>query len=432
MRSFPRIGLSAALVVFAGMLGACSSSSNNVAPTSVRLVNATTAAATSPVLDLSLSGTPAVTGITVGSASGYTSQNPSTYAASVTDETGTLSSGTPLTVNLGTGESYTIVAYTLGTTVAMGYLTDNLGIPSSGQSTVGFANFSTDAGPLDIYVLAQNTASVPAGVQPVFGGVTGQSLPVTEPAGNYTIIATKPNSPTDIRFINESVSLAGGQAEVMAFTPTSGGGLVNGMLIVQGGGATTMAMNYARVRIAAELPTVGTQVAATVGTTAVATSNAPYVGPYTLVPAGVAVGNVTSGGAQVTSPSTTPLTAGDDYTLVVYGSTPTASLLQDDNQYPGNGAASIRLVNVAAGSGTVSLYVNSAVVSLATYSATAAAASAYAGITPSSSVPISLGGGSGTISFLSGATTATFVSGSVYSVFVYNATGTGAILTGDR
>lgn len=428
MRSFPRIGLSAALVVFAGMLGACSSSSNNVAPTSVRLVNATTAGATSPVLDLSLSGAPAVTAVAVGSASGYVSQNPSTYAASVTDETGTLSSGTPLTVNLGTGESYTIVAYTLGTTVAMGYLTDNLGIPSSGQSTVAFANFSTDAGPLDVYVLPQNTASVPAGVNPVFGSVTGQSLPVTEPAGVYTIIATKPNSPTDVRFINESVSLTGGQAEVMAFTPTSGGGLVNGMLIVQGGNPTTMAMAYARVRIAAEMPTASTQVTAAVGTTSVTASNAPYVGPYTLVPAGGPLTSVAAGGTAVTPPTTT-LIAGNDYTLVVYGSTPTAALFADDNQYPGNGVATIRVVNAAPTSGQVNLYLNSAFTVSATY-ATAAAASAYVGIAPSTSEPISLVG-STAISLPS--STANFVAGSVYSVFVYETgSGTAGFLVEDR
>ncbi len=429
MRSFSQIGLSAALVVFAGMLGACSSSGSSVAPTSVRLVNATTAAATSPVLDLSLSGTPAVTGITVGSASAYVSQNPSTYAASVTDETNTLSSGTPLTVNLGTGESYTIVAYTLGTTVAMGYLTDNLGIPSAGQSTVGFANFSVDAGPLDVYVLPQNTASVPAGVQPVFGGVTGQSLPVTEPAGNYTIIATKPNNPADIRFINESVNLAGGQAEVVAFTPTSGGGLVNGMLIVQGGTATSMAMNYARVRIAAELPTANTPVAATVGTTAVVASNAPYVGPYSLVPAGGPLTSITVATNTTVTPPTTTLTAGSDYTLVVYGSTPTAALFADDNGYPGNSVANIRVVNAAPSSGTVNLYLNATFTTSATY-ATTAAASSYVGITPSTSESISLVGS--TVISLPSSTT-NFVAGSVYSVFVYETgSGTAGFLVEDR
>ena len=427
MRSYSRIGLSAALVVFAGVLGACSSSNNSVAPTSVRLVNATTAGTTSPVLDLSLSGAPAVTGIAVGSASGYVSQNPSTYAASVTDETGTLSSGTPLTVNLGTGESYTIVAYTLGTTAAMGYLTDSLGIPSSGQSAVAFANFSTDAGPLDVYVLPQNTASVPVGVPPVFGDVTGQSLPVTEPAGTYTIIATKPNTPSDVRFINPSVNLAGGQAEVVAFTPTSGGGLVNGMLIVQGGTATTMAMNYARVRIAAELPTANTLVAATVGTTPV-TANAPFVGPYTLVPAGGAVTGITAAGASVTAPTTT-LAAGSDYTLVVYGSTPTATLFADDNQYPGNGGATIRVVNAAPTSGQVNLYLNSAFTASATY-ATTAAASAYVGIAPAMSEAISLVGAT-PISLPS--STANFAAGSVYSIFVYPAaTGTAGFLIEDR
>ena len=429
MRSFPRIGLSAALVVFAGMLGACSSSSNNVAPTSVRLVNATTTAgATTPVLDLSLSGTPAVTGVAVGTASAYSSQNPSTYAASVTDETGTLSSGTPLTVNLGTGENYTIVAYTLGTTVAMGYLTDNLGIPSSGQSTLAFANFSTDAGPLDVYVLPQNTASVPSGVNPVFGSVTGQSLPVTEPAGIYTIIATKPNSPTDVRFINESVNLVGGQAEVMAFTPTSGGGLVNGMLIVQGGNPMTMAMAYARVRIAAEVPTSGTQVSAMVGTTPVTASNSPYIGPYTLVPSGGAVTSVTSGTTSVTPPTTT-LAEGGDYTLVVYGSTLTASLFADDNQYPGNGVATIRVVNAAPTSGQVNLYLNSAFTASATYT-TAAAASAYVGIAPSTSEPILLVGAT---AVTLPSTTANFVAGSVYSVFVYETgSGTAGFLVEDR
>ena len=430
MRSFPRIGLSAALVVFAGMLGACSSSSNNVAPTSVRLVNATTAGATSPVLDLSLSGAPAVTAVAVGSASGYVSQNPSTYAESVTDETGTLSSGTPLTVNLGTGESYTIVAYTLGTTVAMGYLTDNLGIPSSGQSTVAFANFSTDAGPLDVYVLPQNTASVPAGAQPVYGSVTGQSLPVTEAAGNYTIIATKPNTPGDIRFINQSVNLTGGQAEVMAFTPTSGGGLVNGMLIVQGGNPTTMAMAYARVRIAAELPSGTSLVTASVvsgaTTTPVASVNAPFVGTYTLVPAGsVTWSNVTSAaGTVVTTGLPSSLTAGGDYSLVVYGTTPTAELLADDNQYPGNGSGSLRLVNVSGTS--VSMLVDYAPFPSA---ASPTTTSSYYGVTPSSNAPtITLNGGA--ISLLDPPNS--LVAGSVYTVFVYASSGTGAFLSKDR
>lgn len=433
MRSFSRIGFSGALVLIAGLLGACSNSNNNVAPTSVRLVNAvsTSTGTTSPILDLSLSGTPAVAGVTVGTASGYASENPSTYAASVTDETSTLSAGTPLTVNLGTAESYSIVAYTLGTTVAMGYLTDNLGIPSAGQSTVAFANFSTDAGPLDVYVLPAGTTAVPNGSLAVFPGVTGQSLPVIETAGTYTIIATAPNNPSDIRFVNGAVNLAGGQAEVVAFTPTTGGGLVNGMLIVQGGNAATMAMNYARVRIAAELPTANTQVGAVVGTTPVTASNAPYVGPYTLVPAGGAVTGVTAGTTAVAPPPTT-LAAGGDYSLVVYGSTPVAALFPDDNHYPGNGSASIRIVNAAPGSGAVNLYLSSAFTAAATY-ATIPVASPYTGITPATAEPIALYGASGSSIPLPG-TSATFVAGSVYTAFVYTASNNSpaAFLVKDR
>jgi hypothetical protein len=89
-------------------------------------------------------------------------------------------------------------------------------------------------------------------------------------------------------------------------------------------------------------------VTASVGGTTVGNAlAAPVVSTYTLVPAGGQSVSVSVNGTDLTAPGNA-LTAGADYTLLVYGppGSPIASWLQDDNHLPSDATqARLRLVN---------------------------------------------------------------------------------------
>jgi hypothetical protein len=155
----------------------------------------------------------------------------------------------------------------------------------------------------------------------------------------------------DVRLDIPSITLASQQNADILLTPTSGGVLVDGGFLVEPGTYSALRNANARVRVASGVP--GGQVASSVGATPVqAAALSPFIAGYTTLPSGSATWSVTVNGNAAAVPPIT-LAAGNDYTLLVSGTTgaATVSLLADDNHGPVLATnAKLRLINGTSGS----------------------------------------------------------------------------------
>lgn len=418
------------------VLTACGSGSTTT-PALIRLVNASTVNST---LELSLNETynTAATPATPNSAiaSAYVSVPPGTYTESVFATSGVgLSSGTQ-NVGLGTGQSYTTIAYNRGSGVYFATITDDLSTPPTGEATVDFANISPDIGQVDIYVL-QTTAANPitslTGLTATISSLSQVSQAIVLNAGTYDVFVTPAGSPSDIRLHLTSLPFVSGQIATIALTSTQGGALVNGVLINQGGSGQNVPNTQARVRVFSALPVsadAGVEVsipgATAVGSTAPASGgNLPlvYAPTHTVyVPVDLASGastqisSVTVNGVAVSGLPTTALTSGGDYTVLVYGTvaSPLVAVFSDDNQLISN-QPSVRVINAAVTApGGINMIVNTI---------EDAETVAYGAASPYSGVPNAGGSTDSVLVIGSGynqSTTTSLVSGSVYTVFVYD------------
>jgi hypothetical protein len=289
------------------------------------------------------------------------------------------------------------------------------------------ADFSLDAGNLTVYVLAPGNTPTSGNETFAIVNYGSSTTPQLFNSGLYTVTVTANGNVADVR-LTSAVTLSCQEILTFALTGTPGGGLVNGVLSQQGGAVSVLPATNARVRVVSAFPP-GSSVTATVGGTALSSVPSPSVGSYTLVPApstGFAIS--VSGGGSATDTVTT-LTAGRDYTILVYGSAgaPTATVLTDINQTLGSDAV-LRVVNGSVSSGNVSLSDNAVTkftnLPLGTISAN------Y-GVLPSnvSSVEVTSAGVPISCSNCSGVT---LDSGGVYTYFVLNPSGPEVILSRDR
>ncbi len=432
MQSVMRTLLCAAAAITVSLLTACGSGSGTTTPATIRVVNDTTA----PNVTLSLNGLATVSAATQVT-SGYASVTPSTYTLSVATPTGL--TGAASSVGLGTAQNYTALAYERGNNIYSAVYSDNQATPSTGFSSLDVANVSSDAGPLDIY-LVPHSAGTPSltGYQPTFSSVQGLStattLASTAPASGSTaaiawdIVVTKAAAPNDVRLTLSNPNFVSAQPYTLVLTATAGGGLVNSVLIPQG--LTTAVFtpsSQARVRVWSALPIASAiPVTVQVGTTTLSVANAPSPTPYQLVPALSTVTAISLNGSPIATLPTGSFAAGGDYTILIYGAgTPSsgvaaALILTDNNQVVAN-YASVRLINAAVpGSGGLTMYVaNAEGASSVTYptASTGTAAYVYTGVKPASAAPINLIGSGYTGAQSNGQ----FTSGSVYTAMVYDA-----------
>jgi len=424
MPSVTRSLLCALGAILASVLTACGSGSGSVGPANVRLVNTTGAAVT---LTLNGGGSLSVNP-SANPVSAYESVTPGTYTTSVTGASSALTAGPSQIVGLGTGQNYTVIAYQRDGVVSSATITDNLAAPTTGYATFNVANVSPDAGALDVYLLAHGTLPTSIG-QANFTSVQGLSIAASFPAGTYDVVVTGAGNINDLRLIMPSVAFSSAQVGTLAFTGTTGGALVNGAVINQGGSATLVANTQARVRIWSAVANA-TVTATTAAAQALSTSTSPIPGNYTLVAAGDSIASISvtpSGGSAtaVTTPysyqaggaavASGPFAAGGDYTVVVFAASPySAAVLTDSNQTVPN-YASVRFINTVI-AGNASLVVDSKSVQ---NSVALGTASAYSGVAPDSAAQFQVyGTGYATTGT---AWTKPLVTGSVYSVLVYNA-----------
>ncbi len=443
MQSVTRNLLFAAAAVGLSLLTACGSGNTNAIPANLRVVNDTTSD-----LTVSLNGLATLTAASQVT-SGYAAVLPSTYTLSVATPTGL--TGASSTVGLGTAQNYTALAYERGNNIYSAVYPDAQAVPTLGFSSLSVANVSNDAGPLDVYLVPHAASGSPSltGFQPAFSSVQGLSTATTlastapasggTPAIAWDIVVTKAATPNDVRLTLSNPNFATAQAYTLALTATTGGGLVNAVMIPQGLTTTVFTpANQARVRVwsvlpVPALPATTPSVTVTAGSTVLSVANAPSPTQYQLVPANAAVSAISlstfNGSSTTTSTiSTLPagtFAAGGDYTILIYGTgtpsgAPAALILADTNQVVAN-YASVRLINAAVPGTGLTMYVaNAQGASSVTYptATTSASAYVYTGIQPASGATLSLIGAG-----YSGAQSiGQFFSGSVYTVMVYDPT----------
>lgn len=312
---------------------------------------------------------------------------------------------------------YTLLAYGAQGGLKQLLLDDNAGAPADNRSQLRVVNAAPDAGALDIY-LTGATDTLAESV-PVQSGAAVDAVGdwFTVNSGSYRLRVTATGSKTDLRLDVPALALASRQVLTLVLSPASGGVLVQGLVLTQQGAIAALAPTQARVRVVAGLADAGSVNLRVGGAPVLSNVNAPAVTPYTLVPAGEQAVGVTVNGAAQPGSSVT-LTAGADYTLLVYGPSAAAQLrwVVDDNNLPSDRSrARLRLVNAVEGlSGPLSLSADFAPVADGVAAGTA---SAYGGVDATTTAQLSVSA-AGTAAPLFSAVEQTFVAAANYSVFL--------------
>ena len=407
------------LGAFALLLVACGSHNNGAAtalPANIRFVNA----AQDRSLTVSLNGTAQISNVQAASASGYVTVTSGTYAIAVTDTTGSLPS-TAFSASLSAAQNYSLVAYVRDGAVVTSLIAENQPVPASGDGTLGVANLSPDSGALDLYLVAPGTTSL-SGLVPTFQSATYRAVPTWSifVAGTFDIVGTAAGNPNDVRLRMSSVPVSSEQILLLALTSTSGGALVNTVLVNQGGTVQIVPATNARVRVVSALSVSGaTPVTATVGPTSLAPVFAPNPGTYTLVAGNSSSYTITAAGTPVATLPAATFATGGDFTILVYGAvaSPSVAIFTDTNQLPiVGGDVNLRLVNGGVNvAGGLTLYDNN--VQVASEVAYGAASSYFS--VPSANSVLEL------VQPSAAPTSTTLLlgpTGSVYSVFVIDST----------
>jgi hypothetical protein len=422
MSNLMRFVKSVAAVLFAVLIAACGSSNNSAAPVHLRFVNATPAS----TLSVTLNGTGQFSGVTAATATGYAQLTPANYTIQVASSTGALATSTQL-VGLASGQTYTLLAYQREGAIVAELVVEDQTLPASGYASIAVSNSSPDPGTLDVYIVPPGTTSL-TGLSPTFQQVVFGATPsaTTMVVGTYDIVATATGNPSDVRSRLSSVAIGSTQILLAAFTSTSGGALVDAVLLTQGGSVQFAPTTQARVRVVSALPSSPpTPVTATVGSTTLASVYSPIAGAYTLVPGGTSSTSysIAAGGAAPLTGSAT-FAAGGDFTILVYNAaSPTVSILTDNNQSPIGSNTNLRLVNAGVSNGAPGMTLQDNGVQVAT-GVQYGQASGYFGVTAAatSSLTVIAPGNSPGPTSLTTSTVSLNVAGGVYTIFVVDGT----------
>ncbi|HEY2976884.1 MAG TPA: DUF4397 domain-containing protein [Burkholderiaceae bacterium] len=312
---------------------------------------------------------------------------------------------------------YTLLAYERYGAIKAVQITENQSAPSSGAASVNFYNLATDAGALDVYV-TDPSASLTGATATKSGITAGNGSGYVEiGAGTYRIRVTAAGDKTDVRLDIPSVTLADQQIATLGLTGTTGGVLVDGVLSTQAGSVSFYRNTNARVRVVAALTNNAIVTASADSTSLASALQSTTIGAYVQVAAGTPTVTVTSNGTTISSAAQT-LSAGYDYTLLVYGDstgTPQSTLLVDDNRISDTSTsyAKVRLVHAVVGlDSALTMLVNS---SAKASSVAYGTGSDYASLASTSSATLTVLSPSDSVY---SATDVTFASGATYTLFM--------------
>ena len=133
----------------AAVLSACGGSSDD-GSASLRVLNATHDYG---ALDFYSSDTLSLSGIAEGTASSYLGYTEGSYSFKL-KPAGTSTTALSNSLSLSQDTSYTLVAYSNGTSLATTYFTDSQGAPTSGTAAMRIFNGATSSGYVDVYFTA--------------------------------------------------------------------------------------------------------------------------------------------------------------------------------------------------------------------------------------------------------------------------------------
>lgn len=328
MKKRTLLGLLAVLPL--SLLSACGGSDSNDA--SVRLVNASSGYAS---LDLYVEDEKAVSAVAYGTGSEFAKVS----SGDVTTELAVAGSTTKLVAadrTMKADKKYTVLAYGWQSALKSVLLSEDEDAADADETSVRVVNTATDAGALDVYLTAEEDA-LDSATPVVQSLATGASSTLnTVESGTYRLRVTAAEDSSDVRLDVSGVVLTSKAVVSLVMTPTTGGVLVNGIKVVQGGDVTAMTNTKARARVIGAM-SAGQLVSVAAGNTALATSaKSPAIKSYVLIDAGSTTFNTSVGGSSVASTTATVL-GGQDLTVLVTGTSgadAVVRLIEDDNRLP--------------------------------------------------------------------------------------------------
>ncbi|WP_431264476.1 DUF4397 domain-containing protein [Roseateles chitinivorans] len=342
-------------VATAALLAACGGGGDS-SSAQMRLLNASIGYA---ALDMAVDSTTVNTGVAYAGVGSYADVKTDATGTEVQSNNvgSTLASSTP---TLASGSHYTMIAYGSAGSVRTTLLQEDQEVPATGKSKLLVLNLASDAGAMDVYVTgADESLDTASTVASSIATGSGSGY-ITLNSGTFRVRLTAAGAKTDLRLDIPSLSLPSAGVSTLILTGSTGGVLVNGIQLLQQGATSNFPNATARARLVAAVGG-SALVSGSIGQTPLMpTSVAPTIGDYTTVTAGTADLSVYVNGALM-SFTKPPLTAGSDYTLMVWGTAadPKLAVLTDDNRLPTSPTttAKIRLVNGVA-SATTGLTLN--------------------------------------------------------------------------
>jgi hypothetical protein len=376
----------ALLATIASSLGlaSCGSGGGGAGTSNIRTLNLSTDVAS---IDLYIGGTKQFSSQATGVLSSFLNVGAASYSINV-NSAGNATSLFTGTYTLAKDAHYTAIVWGPQASLRVSTLPedDDTTLITAGNTKLRVFNATTETGTVDIYLTTPG-ADLTA-VTPIQAALTSGSLAGFRDiaAGTYELRVTSVNNPTDVRLDIKSLTLGAGIYQTLVLTAGPGGTLVNGQIVIEQSTTTPLTNPQARVRLVAGVDNAGV-VSANVAGTALSPGSliSPTVqGFYTSVSAGnVPLSVLVNGTPLLTAPGALTLTAGADYTLLVYGppGNPQLVTITDDNRLPLSTARTkIRVVNGAASLDALSLSVDN-VGPLETSYVVPGTASAYAQVT---------------------------------------------------
>jgi hypothetical protein len=356
-----------------------------------------------------------------GAVGEYVSVSDSGVATAITSSSNIYYNGTP---SFSKDVKYTLVAFGSPGALKAAILAEDVDSPASNLSTLVVRHFAPDAEKVDLYLTSATTtdlSTASAIAKSVAGG--GSTTLTSIKSGTYRLWVTGAGDLADVRLMADGLVLGSAQVSSLILTESTGGVLVNALQLVQGGAAVTplLSNSQARVRVVSSLPTGTTLTAAAAGTTL---AEGP-IGNYTRVTGSGSATVVLTVNSTAVPMANQSLTAGGDFTLLVWGDPSSATgvqtrLVVDDNRLPLSSAnAKIRLINLTYGTSAAYTLLTDSSTQTGTSNVAQGVASAYVNVAPAADMQLQVEpAGGGDAVFDTGSTGKPVIANSVWTVFV--------------
>lgn len=327
-------------------------------PASVRVINLLPDA---PAIDVQIGGSPAFSGVTFQSVTGYQSYDNQTTSFSVS----VTGSATPLisfSFPLAGEQPYTVVVFGTQSNPSATLLAEAPNAPTNGNIQLAMFNAAINTSSFDVYVTAPGADISTLNPNYSFVGYNGVSLNLAFAPGTYQIRITQQGTKTVIYDSGGSALTPNIALTLIAYSKGSGV-LVNAAVLESRGAFTLLNSVFARTKAVNAAPIVG-PVNQSMGTTFQVVANLPYANaaPYSQVAQGPTQldfeASATPGAVIASVPTT--LQPATDASVFVTGlpGAQQAFVLQDSNLPPSGSNVRLRFVNTAWDANPVNVALN--------------------------------------------------------------------------